>query len=119
MVQGTAIILRRWQKPGDENRTNVPSMIYPNPTSSRDDFYNASDVNVEKEDQLQAPEPALSYTLSERLTRKIGVNQLSVFATADNLNWIIWRANRLKIDPDYPGGFKQAPSISLGIKAAF
>src|SRR5690606_3615114 len=42
----------RWQKPGDENKTDVPSMIYPN-DSQRDSFFNYSEPTVEKGDHIR------------------------------------------------------------------
>jgi hypothetical protein len=43
----------RWQKPGDETKTSVPSLVYPS-QQARDDFYTYSDVLVEKSRPCQA-----------------------------------------------------------------
>jgi hypothetical protein len=56
---------RRWQKPGDEQRTNVPSFTYPT-DSSRDQFYNQSSVNVEKGDNIRLQDARLAYDLGAR-----------------------------------------------------
>lgn len=115
---GNSDYLKRWTKPGDESNTNIPSFVYPNPTSSRDAFYQQSDVTVEKGDHIKLQTVQLGYNLLMPLTRKLGFSQLEVYGNADNLNAIIWRANNRKIDPDYPAGLKPASSFSLGIRAA-
>ncbi|MCX2486790.1 SusC/RagA family TonB-linked outer membrane protein, partial [Pedobacter sp. MR2016-24] len=46
MLQGIEYT-RRWQKPGDELITNVPSFTYPT-SQDRDQFYYNSEINVQK-----------------------------------------------------------------------
>ncbi|QEC73478.1 SusC/RagA family TonB-linked outer membrane protein [Arachidicoccus ginsenosidivorans] len=43
---------KRWQKPGDEKFTSVPSFIYPM-NSNRTSFYNFSDINVDPADNIK------------------------------------------------------------------
>jgi len=116
---GNSDYLKRWQKPGDELVTNIPSMVYPNPTTSRDAFYMQSDATVEKGDNVKLQTIQVSYDLLKAVHQKFGFTQFEIFANADNMNYIIWCANKKNIDPDYPTGLKMPASISAGIRAAF
>lgn len=105
----------RWQKPGDEKTTNVPSMIYPN-ASNRDAFYAGSDVLVEKGDHIRLQYINLSYALNQKLG--LPVKSLSVYVNAANLG-LLWTANKEHIDPDYQGAKTLQPSktFSIGLRA--
>ncbi|GAA0882188.1 TonB-dependent receptor [Sphingobacterium siyangense subsp. cladoniae] len=115
---GHSDYLKRWQKPGDESVTTVPSMVYPNPTSSRDVFYNYSEATIEKGDHIKLQTIQLGYNLLKVIPKKIGFTQLELFANADNLNLVLWRANKLKIDPDFPSGRKPGQSFTIGLRAS-
>ncbi len=105
----------RWQTPGDELRTNVPSFIYP-ANSSRDAFYSIAEINVIKGDHLRVQYITLSYDVDKK--PKWPFNNFRLYLNAANLG-IIWRANKEKIDPDYPGLLPLQKSISFGLKADF
>lgn len=111
---------KRWQKPGDELRTNVPALIYP-ADGQRDQFYNGSEALVEKGDHIRLQDVQLGYTLTKR-TNRLPFNSLRIYAYVSNLG-IIWRANKLGLDPDYVGmGFYSIPlprTYSFGITANF
>jgi TonB-linked SusC/RagA family outer membrane protein len=111
---------KRWQKPGDELVTNVPSIVYPS-DGQRETFFNSSEVLVEKGDHIRLQDVQLSYTLHKDNSR-IGFNTLKFYGYMNNLG-IIWRANKLEIDPDYSGSgsFFQPPprSIALGLMINF
>ncbi|MBL7761696.1 MAG: SusC/RagA family TonB-linked outer membrane protein [Sediminibacterium sp.] len=82
----------RWKKPGDEKYTSVPSMIYP-ANSSRDAFYESSDILVEKGDHIRFQDVQIAYSISSQALSKIGFESVSVYATAANLG-IVWRSNK-------------------------
>ncbi|MBB6107812.1 TonB-linked outer membrane protein, SusC/RagA family [Mucilaginibacter lappiensis] len=105
---------QRWQKPGDEKVTNVPSMVYP-ANSSRDVFYQYSDATVVKGDNIRLQDVSLNYTFDKRVYRNLPFN-IQVYLYANNIG-ILWRANKLNLDPDYPTGYPSPKSISLGVKA--
>ncbi|RZM24112.1 MAG: SusC/RagA family TonB-linked outer membrane protein, partial [Pedobacter sp.] len=108
----------RWQRPGDEINTQVPSAVYP-AESSRDEFYNMSDVLVEKGDHIRLAFVNLSYTFNERLSKRIGLKRLQLTAGASNLG-ILWRANQLGIDPDYQiGAIPPSKTFSFGFRAGY
>jgi len=117
MSTGHSDYALRWQKSGDEQHTNVPSIRYPL-NSNRDSFYSGSSVLVEKADNIRLEYVMLSYSLNESLTRKLGMKNLNVFFNASNLG-VLWRANKLGLDPEYQNADTLLPSksFSIGLRA--
>jgi hypothetical protein len=112
---------KRWQQPGDEAYTNVPSMIYPLSNSRRDDFYAGSEVNVLKGDNIRLQYIRLSWELSNNQNKRLPYRNLTLYANAENLG-ILWRANKEGLDPDYGRGNAAYPPpkrFAIGIKADF
>jgi len=109
---------KRWQKPGDELFTNVPSFIYPNPNANRDAFYRSAEVQVEKGDHIRLQDISLAYNIPVKPKHK-WLQSVKCYTYLNNLG-IIWKANKQNLDPDYfSGGYPLPRSISLGIKASF
>lgn len=106
----------RWQKPGDENVTSVPSLQYPLGTAQRDNFYVNSAATVERGDHIRLQDINLSYNLSRSLFGKF--TSFQVYAIANNLG-IIWKANKKGLDPNSPDQIPQPYNITFGIKATF
>lgn len=107
MFNGTAghgDFYQRWQNPGDEQWTDIPSMIYPANTS-RDNFYKYAEPNILKGDVIRLQDLRLSYSFA-----KI---PLQLNASVNNVG-ILWKANKKGLDPDY---FSIPPSriYSFGI----
>lgn len=113
----------RWQKAGDEKTTNVPSIIYPF-SGSRDEFYQGSEIAVEKGDHIRLQDISLSYDFSRTKFAALPFSDLQIFIYGNNLG-ILWKANHSGLDPDaVPGGNDRstvpAPrSIAFGIKGTF
>jgi len=107
---------RRWQAPGDEKRTNVPSIAYPY-DPNRDAFYENSDVLIERGDHVRLQDLQLSYELNRSARPKLPVQAIRFYLYANNLG-IIWKANHAGIDPDYIQSLSvPAPrTLALGIK---
>lgn len=109
---------RRWQKPGDEQFTNVPSMIFPivagGITENRDNFYYNSEINVLKGDHVRLQEINLSYTLRRNIW---AIKSPRIYANVNNLG-IVWRANKLGVDPDI-NDYPNPRSYSIGFSASF
>lgn len=108
---------RRWQKPGDEKFTNVPSMIFPVTAGlidNRDSFYYNSEINVLKGDHVRLQEINLSYTLRKGIW---ALKSPRIYANVNNLG-VIWRANKLGIDPDI-NDYPNPRSYSIGLSASF
>jgi hypothetical protein len=110
---GHADFSKRWQKPGDENHTQVPSMVPVN-NSSRDLFYSYSSILVERGDHIRLQDVQLSYDVNKRSINKSPVQRLRVYAYINNIG-LLWKANDRGIDPDYVSGIPVPRSIAVGI----
>eukprot|EP01132_Coremiostelium_polycephalum_P013360 gene13360-16287_t len=96
----------RWQKPGDELTTNVPSLVYPIDLS-RSSLYTYSDVLVEKGDHIRLQDMRLGFSFGKKNTP---FRNLNLFTYINNIG-ILWRANKNQIDPDYPTDKKPSTNI--------
>lgn len=114
---GHADYAQRWQKPGDELKINIPSMVYPN-ISGRDRFYLLSEATVEKADHIRLQFINISYDFDRLLLKQSLVKSLQLYINASNLG-ILWRANKYHIDPDYPSSLRPAATYAIGVKANF
>ncbi|WCT14426.1 SusC/RagA family TonB-linked outer membrane protein [Mucilaginibacter jinjuensis] len=108
---------RRWQVPGDEKHTNVPSFIFPT-NSQRDQFYDQSVVNVEKGDNIRLQDLRLSYDADQKQWKRMPFRHLQVFCYATNLG-LIWTATKTGLDPDYPSSLRPPLTIAVGITGNF
>jgi TonB-linked SusC/RagA family outer membrane protein len=97
---------QRWQKPGDEAITHVPSNYYPIPyaVSQRDQFYRFAEIQVKKADNIRLQDVSVSYQWNNKGYRQIPFKGGRVFIYANNFNWIIWRSEKSDWDPDFAGG---------------
>lgn len=103
----------RWQKPGDEHITNVPAMTYP-ANSNRDAFYTNSEATVSKADNIRLQDISLSFQPQRKKAGSL-LDKMQFYCYATNLG-IIWRANRLHLDPDYGTAMPAPASVSFGIR---
>ncbi|WP_237072205.1 SusC/RagA family TonB-linked outer membrane protein [Prevotella herbatica] len=99
-------LLDRWIKPGDEARTNIPSIMsktslnyykYDQHWSSGNQYqgvqiatdsytmYDYSDIRVISADYIRLASLSLTYELSEKLLPKLGLQRLSITAAGNNL----------------------------------
>lgn len=109
---------KRWQKPGDEVWTDVPSVVYPS-SSARDAFYRGSEVLIEKGDHVRLQYVNFGYKLTSLLGMTSVFKNLHIYFAASNLG-IIWRANKSKIDPDYnytSNALPNTATYSVGFRA--
>ncbi|SHL88526.1 SusC/RagA family TonB-linked outer membrane protein [Chitinophaga sp. CF418] len=109
--------LSRWQQPGDELHTNVPSLSYPG-DSNREYFYQYSSVLVEKGDHIRLQDLRVAYSFAPSLLSKAGVKDIQLYFYANNVG-IIWKANKAGLDPDYVMGYPAPRTFSLGCNAKF
>lgn len=112
---GTSDFSKRWQKPGDEKITNIPSMIYP-ANSYRDLYYSYSSALLEPGDNIRLKYINLSYSFNPQ--KKKVFRSLQLYTNINNIG-ILWRANKDKIDPDYISSIPQPCSYSIGVRASF
>jgi TonB-dependent starch-binding outer membrane protein SusC len=108
--------LLRWQKPGDEASTQVPSLPAAS-NSSRDNLYRYSEALVEKGDHLRLQDVNLSYDLSPQLLKQVRVKRVQFYLYANNLG-ILWKATDADRDPDYSVSLP-VRTISGGLKVDF
>ncbi|CAM3771914.1 SusC/RagA family TonB-linked outer membrane protein [Sphingobacterium prati] len=102
----------RWQHPGDEILTDIPSFTYPN-NSYRNNFFNGAAVNVMRGDHIRLADLRLAYELKGIKSKRI--QSLSVFLYMTNLGFI-WRANNAGIDPMTPQNEIGLPkTVSMGV----
>ncbi len=114
---------RRWQAPGDELHTQVPSLEYPPYTSNRDDFYKYSSLLIDKGDHVRLQDITLGYDFDKRRYKGLPFAQLRVYTYINNVG-ILWRDNRDRLDPDLSGNTTAANyplprTYSLGLKVNF
>lgn len=108
---------QRWQKPGDELITSVPSMLYPD-NPDRNNFYLLSEATVAKADNIRLQFVTLSYSFHQTVLPTTLFKTLELFVNGSNLG-ILWKANKDNIDPNYPSSLKPGKSYSLGLRASF
>jgi hypothetical protein len=108
----------RWQQPGDEARTTVPSAVYP-ASGNRDIFYNGSEVLATKGDHVRLQYIYFGYAFTQKQLGRLLFDKLECYLAASNL-CILWRANKYGIDPLYRDSvIPPAKTVSIGIKASF
>lgn len=107
----------RWQKPGDELITNIPSFD-PMGSEHRDLFYKFSEVLVEKGDHIRLQDIQISYDISKQQFKKLPMQLIHFYIYANNIG-ILWKATEVNIDPDYVRDLPNPRSFSAGVKIEF
>ncbi|GGH25293.1 SusC/RagA family TonB-linked outer membrane protein [Sphingobacterium alkalisoli] len=109
----------RWQNPGDDLHTHIPSLPSLTAHSGRSGFYTLSEVLVEKGDNFRLQDIVLSYDINNRSIRSLPVRNIRVYAYANNLG-ILWKATDTYADPDYyRASFVPVRTFSIGLNADF
>ncbi|MHA7129244.1 SusC/RagA family TonB-linked outer membrane protein [Algoriphagus namhaensis] len=104
----------RWQYPGDELITSVPSL----PTARnplRDQFYRRSEVLVEKGDHIRLQDIRIGYRPQQWASSRLRNTEFYIYA--NNLG-MIWKATDSGLDPDF-GPFTPKRSLAIGIQLDF
>ncbi|WP_345947702.1 SusC/RagA family TonB-linked outer membrane protein [Mucilaginibacter sp. PAMB04274] len=104
----------RWQKPGDEVFTNIPSAVYP-AISSRDSFFGAAEPNILKGDNIRLQYITLSYSLDSRRLPWLPVKNAQLYMNVNNIG-ILWRANKDGIDPDFASPIPVPRTYAFGFR---
>lgn len=110
----------RWQNPGDENHTNIPSEILTS-NATRDKFFAGSEVLVEKADHVRMQFITLNWQLSPDFLKNLAVKRIELYGSVNNVG-LIWKANAANLDPDYSFGnesLKPVTTYSVGFRANF
>jgi hypothetical protein len=103
----------RWQQPGDEIWTTVPS-IPEKVDANRENVYTYSEILVEKGDHLRFQDANLTYSVPKEKIYNLPIKSLQVYVYANNLG-LIWKATRSDLDPDYLT-MKPIRTVSFGLK---
>lgn len=116
---GHADYLNRWQKPGDEAITQIPSLQFPPTNSAREQFYTNAANRIEKADHIRLQDIRLAWLWEKQQHPKFPFSKLEFSIYANNIG-ILWRANKKGLDPDlFAGSMPLSRSISFGINAHF
>ncbi len=114
--------LIRWQQPGDERRTVVPSMLpygAPATANQEDRVFRASEALVTKGDHIRLQDVRLGYTLPRAVSSRIGARSIQAYGYLRNPG-LLWRANDQGIDPDFASASYPAPlTTSFGLQIEF
>lgn len=106
--------LDRWQRPGDELTTNIPSM----PQSAnvrRDQAYLFSEALLEKGDHIRLQDINLSYQLPQKYSRSVGLSHVRLYGYANNLG-ILWKHTKYDIDPDARALYPRPIQVAFGLQ---
>jgi TonB-linked SusC/RagA family outer membrane protein len=106
----------RWQSPGHEKSTDVPSMpSFPlSGLSDRDFFYKYSDILIRKGDVIRLQDVSLSYEFNKSDMKKLPFQNARLFLYVSNI-CILWTANKEEEDPEYLNLPRVRQSISMGL----
>ncbi len=109
---------KRWQSPGDELTTIIPSMPA-TIDANRDNFYNNTALFVERGDHIRLQDMLLSYSLNTGNSDRALFKNIMFNIYMSNLG-ILWKASKESLDPDYPL-LEYAPprNFSVGAKLNF
>jgi TonB-linked SusC/RagA family outer membrane protein len=106
----------RWQQPGDELHTQIPSQPDRLDTQ-RNNFYRGTSVLVEKGDHIRFQDIRLGYTWNREEHARLPFRRIECFIYLNNLG-MLWKATDLDLDPDYPILTPQR-SAALGLRMEF
>lgn len=105
----------RWQHPGDELITNVPSMVYPN-LAARDNYYRFSEVKVERGDNIRLQYINAHYDLEKSQLPLLPFQSVRLYFNIANLG-LLWKATDVHSDPDYgAGALPPVTTYSFGLR---
>ncbi|MFT4093432.1 MAG: SusC/RagA family TonB-linked outer membrane protein [Niabella sp.] len=109
---------KRWQQPGDEKTTNVPSFVYTDypQFDNRNNFYRLASINVLKADHIRFQYVNMGYSLPVKFSKYFSALQLNM--NIANIG-VLWTANKEHLDPEYPNVVPPSRSYTFGIKASF
>ncbi|WP_286736985.1 MULTISPECIES: SusC/RagA family TonB-linked outer membrane protein [Sphingobacterium] len=108
----------RWIKSGDEQHTNVPSMVYP-ANSNRDFFYKNAEINAVRGDHVRLQYINVAYDfIRDNYNKMRGFEKINVYLNIANVG-LLWRANKEGIDPDYRSGPPPTRTITIGTRLTF
>ncbi|QYH40548.1 SusC/RagA family TonB-linked outer membrane protein [Algoriphagus sp. NBT04N3] len=106
----------RWQNPGDEQMTDIPSDPEMN-NPRRATFDRISSRRVRKGDHIRWQDLRVSYTWDKSKFSRLPVQRVQLYTYLDNLG-ILWKAAKDVKDPDYRN-FQAPRTFSMGLSVNF
>ncbi|MFD2554109.1 SusC/RagA family TonB-linked outer membrane protein [Sphingobacterium tabacisoli] len=100
---------------------DVPGFAAPNETKLYlwDRYANALSSRVESSSYLEAKELTVEYTLANKWTENIKMDQVKVFLQTRDLG-LIWQANSRGYNPDWlPGSYRPVQTYTVGVNFQF
>lgn len=120
-VQGTnatTLELKAWQKPGDEQHTNLPRYTTSSATYNAS-YYAQSTVLWGTSNIFRLRNLSLSYTLPDELLKKAKIQQVRVYMLGQNL-WVFDPLRKYRLDPETGnGGMPPLRIWTFGINCTF
>lgn len=108
----------RWQNPGDELITNIPSM----PANLRvnanmDAFYRQSEVLAERGDHIRLQDVRIAYSLGKSTHPWLPFAQAELYGYMNNIG-LLWKETDQDIDPDFQN-IPPPRSLAMGLRINF
>ncbi|RKR81461.1 TonB-linked SusC/RagA family outer membrane protein [Mucilaginibacter gracilis] len=123
----SSIFLKRWEKPGDELTTNVPSILDKYSAAQLDGYpynnYNYSSARVADGGFVRLKTVSLSYAIKPQYLAKLGITNAALSFATNNV-WLIYSDSALNgKDPEFFGSGGVALPIprqfTLSLKVGF
>lgn len=121
----SAFVAKRWMKPGDEDKTDIPATLtwesFDGGVRSYLGAYSSN--SVRKGDFIRLREITLNYELPQQLIKKSPFSRISLTAQANTV-WM-WTKNKEGFDPEVVDpihgtlGLSEAPSFTFGLRVEF
>lgn len=121
----SAFVAKRWMKPGDEDKTDIPATLtwesFDGGVRSYLGAYSSN--SVRKGDFIRLREITLNYELPQQLIKKSPFSRVSLTAQANTV-WM-WTKNKEGFDPEVVDpihgtlGLSEAPSFTFGLRVEF
>lgn len=102
----------RWQKPGDEAHTHVPSMPE-NLNARRDQLYQYSSILVQPADHIRFQDVRLEYGFDQLAIA--GISNLNIYAYINHLG-LLWKKSDERFDPDFIPHAPMPRSYAIGFR---
>ena len=107
---------RRWQHPGDESNIDaIPSITLNSSDTNRGRFFAQSSARVFSADHIRLQDIRLDYTIPKQGQV---LRSMNIYFLASNMG-ILWRANRVGIDPETLLSPPAPRAFTLGFNASF
>ena len=103
----------RWQRPGDEGVTDVPSLVYP-ANIPRDVFYQYADIHILRGDHIRLENIRIDYDLPLTKVKGLPFRSMKCFFFMKS-NKTLWASNNKGIDPYFINSPRPGTQWSFGL----